>query len=84
MHAITAKNLGNSLAALVAGFGTAGADTNRIMLCDTCAGTFLLATIDFLCEVVRRVREGAQSACASKSDDGELNANSMLRHCMSQ
>ena len=84
LHAIAAKNLGNSLAALVAGFGTAGADTNRIMLCDTCVGTFLLATVDLLCEVVRRVRDGAQSAYASKSDDGELNANSMLRHCMSE
>jgi len=84
MHATTAKNLGNSLAALVAGFGTAGADTNRIMLCDLYAGTFLLATFDMLCEVVRRVRDGAQSAYASKSDDGELNANSMLRHCMSE
>lgn len=40
MHAIAAKNLGNSLAALVAGFGTAGVDTNRIMLCDPCAGHF--------------------------------------------
>ena len=59
MHAIAAKNLGNSLAALVAGFGTAGVDTNRIMLCDPCAGTILLATIDFLCEVVRRVLDGA-------------------------
>jgi hypothetical protein len=27
MHTITAKNLGNSLAALVAGFGTAEANT---------------------------------------------------------
>lgn len=68
MHAIIAKNLGNPLAALVAGFGTAGVDTDRIMLCDTCAGTFLLATIDFPCEVVRRVHDGAQSAYASKSD----------------
>lgn len=84
MHSTTAKNLGNPLAALVAGFGTAGADTNRIMLCDTCAGTFLLATIDSLCEVVQRVRDGAQSAYYSKSDDGELIANSMLRHCVSQ
>jgi hypothetical protein len=54
--AIAAKNLGNSLAALVAGFGTAGKDTNRIMLCDPCAGTLMLATVDFLYEVVRRVR----------------------------
>lgn len=83
MHAITAKNLGNSLAALVAGFGTAGVDTNRIVLCDPCAGTFLLATIDFLCGVVRRVRDGAQSAYASKSDDGESNTNS-VRHRLSQ
>lgn len=80
MHAIAAKNLGNSLAALVAGFGTAGVDTNRIMLCDPCAGTLLLATVDILCEVVRRVRDGAQFDPASKSDDGEPNANLMLRH----
>ena len=59
MHAIAAKNLGNSLAALVAGFGTAGEDTNRIMLCDPCAGTILLATVDFLYEVVQKVRDGA-------------------------